>query len=181
MESSMLSRSTFAAIAVTFCIVQSAVGAVFEHSFTVTGDNGETGSGSFIWDDTTLPSGSFLTEGDLISFSLLITGGNVVGGSDSFTRAHCPPFIGVAADSTPDFGSALSFNCDNTTNRIQTTGSYTHELSAAGGAPIPLSELTMVPGLTTQLPPLAFIKSFAPRTILVGETSQLTLSFVNTH
>lgn len=123
--------------------------ALQQHSFTVTGDNGETGSGNFVWDDTVVADGGILTEAEIISLDLQISGGNVVSGSTSFDESSCGIFSGAF---TPDFAVGFIFECSNADNRIDySVGPYTHTLSAAG-VNSPVSVLTMVPGTTTAIP-----------------------------
>jgi hypothetical protein len=114
---------------------------VQQHNFSISGDNGENGSGTFTWDDVTVPSGSVLDFPDILSISITVSGGNVIGGTTNFTKTDCTN--GFAID-TPDFSSDINFWCDNRVNAIEGVEVYTNELNRGP------SILTFTPGT---LPP----------------------------
>lgn len=124
--------------------------AIQQHTFSVSGNNGETGSGSFTWDDSVVPNGSALATNDLslpaelLTISINISGGNTVGGSTTFTRADC---TGAYLRNTPDFTTDINFWCDNGTNSLDGVWYYSNELN--GG----VSNLTFAPGATAPVAP----------------------------
>mgnify|MGYP000854466892 FL=1 len=126
-----------------------ALAAQQQYSFTVTGNNGETGSGTFIWDDSVIPDGGSLdaATGDFLSFSVTIVGGNATGGSTTFDLASC---TGLTAAFTPLFGTQFTADCDNGIDSIAGTGTrfvwdFTNAVSVR-------STITVVPGTTTPVP-----------------------------
>ena len=128
--------------------------AIQQHTFSISGNNGETGSGSFTWDDSVVPNGSALASdslslpAELLTISINISGGNTVGGSTTFTRADC---TGAYLRNTPSFIQDINFWCDNGTNSLFGVEVYTNELN--GGA----SVLTFTPGAVapTSIPTLS--------------------------
>ena len=127
-----------------------ALAAQQQYSFTVTGNNGETGSGTFIWDDAVIPDGGTLDilAGDFLSFSVTINGGNATGGSTTFDLAGC---TSLAASFTPTFSIQFRANCFNGTDDIsQTITEFEWELFNAAGD---FSTITVAPGTTMPVPP----------------------------
>ncbi len=108
-----------------------ALAAIQQHTFSISGDNGETGTGMFTWDDQVVADGQPLSQdtqgtGDLLSVSITISGGNVVGGSTTFSLADCG---GAWLEFTPDFMSDINFWCNNGTNSLSGIVSYTNILN----------------------------------------------------
>jgi hypothetical protein len=127
-----------------------ALAAQQQYSFTVTGNNGETGSGTFIWDDSVIPDGGSLdaATGDFLSFSVTIVGGNATGGSTTFDLADC---TSVAAANTPTFSVNLRANCNNGIDSIATSPApigFAFENQALN-----VSTITVVSGTTMPVPP----------------------------
>lgn len=122
--------------------------AIQQHTFSISGDNGETGSGTFTWDDSVVPNGSVLPFPQVLTISINISGGNTVGGSTTFTRADCTD---AALAFTPDFTSGIdpdiNFWCDNGTNSLNGVWYYSNVLN---GGP---STLTFAPGATAPVAP----------------------------
>ncbi|MFK7977796.1 MAG: hypothetical protein AB8C02_16820 [Halioglobus sp.] len=116
-----------------------ALAVIQQHSFTLTGNNGETGNGQITWDDVVVPDGNVLNTVDVISVVISLTGGNVVGGSTSFTLADCTFASGT---NTPDFAIDLNFECDDGTNDLFPNANYSTLLN---GGP---STITFTPGAT---------------------------------
>jgi hypothetical protein len=80
------------------------------HNFTLTGDNGETGSGYFTWDDAIVLDGNSLITANIISGSITINGGTTPGGTQTFDLGGW----GITAlDVTPDFAVDLNITADN--------------------------------------------------------------------
>jgi hypothetical protein len=132
---------------------QPVAAALQQHTFTVTGDNGETGGGTITWDDAVNPAGSVLDETNVERFELSISGGNVAGGSDSFvvvpgTIDDCAIIV---ADATPDFSASLAVDCRGANNVVVFNGAFTHSLRSIDN-PTPVSTLTVTPGTTVTLP-----------------------------
>ena len=128
-----------------------ALAAQQQYSFTVTGSSGETGSGTFVWDDSVIPDGGSLdaATGDFLSFSVTIVGGNATGGSTTFDLADCTS--GLTAAFTPLFGTQFTANCDNGIDSIAGTGArFVWDFTSAVSA---LSTITVVPGTTMPVPP----------------------------
>jgi len=115
--------------------------AVQQHTFSITGTNGVTGTGSFTWDDTVIPNGTFI-EGvaDLLTVDINLTGGPVVGGSTHFSLADC---TFAYLETTPDFSLDINFWCDNGTNDLVGIAPYTNSLNDGQ------SLLTFTPGTTS--------------------------------
>jgi hypothetical protein len=127
--------------------------AIQQHTFSISGNNGETGSGSFTWDDSVVPNGSALANdgsmsipAEVLTISINLSGGNTVGGSTTFTRADC---TGAYLQNTPDFTSDINFWCDNGTNSLVGVDPY---LNLLNGGP---STLTFAPGATAPVAPTA--------------------------
>jgi hypothetical protein len=118
--------------------------AVQQHSFTLSGSNGETGGGTFTWDDAVVPTGNYVALSDVISLSLTISGGNVVGGTSSFTKANCTD---AALGNTPNFALDINFWCDNGSNSLFGVDPYTNDLNEGA------STLTFTPGTTAPVAP----------------------------
>ncbi|MBE9538301.1 MAG: IPTL-CTERM sorting domain-containing protein [Proteobacteria bacterium] len=130
-----------------------AMATIQEHTFSISGDNGETGTGSFTWDDAVVPDGSELAGFDmpaeLLSISITISGGNVVGGSTSFVRGDCTQAV---LQLTPNFINDINFWCDNGTNAIEGVETYSNILNSGSDG---FSRLTFAPGTTAPAPPPA--------------------------
>jgi hypothetical protein len=126
-----------------------ALAAQQQYSFTVTGNNGETGSGTFTWDDAVIPNGGSLdiATGDFLSFSVTIVGGNATGGSATFDLASC---TNLAAFDTPTFSTEFRASCDNGTDSIGSIITpFEWELFNLAGND---SIITVAPGTTTPVP-----------------------------
>lgn len=146
---SLLAASALAA----FHLSQPVSAAIQQHTFTITGNNGETGGGTITWDDTINPAGTLLDETNIERFELSISGGNVIGGSDIFvvvpgTTNDC---VIIVADATPDFSSSLAVDCGSANNIVDFNGAFTHTLRAISPSTA-LSTLTVTPGTTVTLP-----------------------------
>jgi hypothetical protein len=116
----------------------------FRHSFTITGLGGETGSGSFTWDDTVVANGNPLALGNIISGTLTVTGAAVPGGTQTFELAD---WTNVFFNLTPDFALQLVILADNgVATLIPPTTNYT--VVAQDGAAW-VTTLTFTPGATT--------------------------------
>jgi hypothetical protein len=116
--------------ALVFCTSSIAVAAIQQHTFQISGNNGETGSGTFTWDDAVVPNGTALADFsypvELLSVSINISGGNVVGGSTNFTRADCTEAV---LQNTPTFKQDINFWCDNGSNRLEGVEVFTNQLN----------------------------------------------------
>jgi len=137
-------------LGLALCASSLALATVQQHTFSVSGTSGETGAGTFTWDDTMHPDGSTLSVGDLLSLEISISGGNVLGGSDSFSLPDCT--AGVLSN-TPDFAIQLNFGCANGSNTFFATPSppqppYISNLVAFAGN----SLLSWQPGSTSVVP-----------------------------
>jgi hypothetical protein len=153
------------ALAAVMCAVVGVVAApgahagVLTHTFSISGDNGETGSGTFVWNDDTVnsetPVSNSLSDiGDVLSLSIEISGGNVIGGSTRFTQADC---VGAFLLDSPDFTTDINFFCNNGINTLAGISENTNFLNdtadfGAGLIPPVLgpasSTLTLSPGQT---------------------------------
>ena len=121
--------------------------AIQQHTFSITGNNGETGTGSFTWDDAAISSGTLNADTEsldpkLLSINITISGGNVTGGTSSFTRADC---AGAWLQYVPDFTTDINFWCNNGSNSLEGYETYVNILNGEA------STLTFSPGTTTQL------------------------------
>ncbi len=110
-----------------------ATAAIREHTFTILGDHGETGNGSFTWDDAVVPDGTLLSgpavvSPNVLSISITISGGNVVG-DGTFSLSDCTEAF---LDATPDFAIWLTFDCDNGTYRISDAAPHRFGLHPTG-------------------------------------------------
>lgn len=90
------------------------------HVFSITGSNGETGSGRFVYDSSAVADGdpvasSLVDTGDIISLSIQLSGGNVVGGTTTFELSDC---VGAFLEDSPDFGIDINFWCNNGVNSL---------------------------------------------------------------
>ncbi len=137
-----LLKST-ALLASLFCATSS-YAAIQSHTFSVTGDNGESGTGTFTWDDTVVPNGSTLSTANMLSLTYTITGGNVSGGSVTYTLADCSFAI---AEPTPSFTSDINFECNLPGNVLSAIPTFTASLNG--------STLTLSPGTTTPAAPVS--------------------------
>ncbi|MCG7982479.1 MAG: hypothetical protein JAY90_06950 [Candidatus Thiodiazotropha lotti] len=131
------------------------------HSFTFTGTGGETGNGSFTWDDTVVADGNPLPLGNIISGSLTITGGATPGGSQTFTLAD---WTNVIFTNTPNFAGDLNIAGNNGVATLTTLIPYT-ALASDGGAWT--TTLTFIPGATTMANPIAVPLLDLPALILI--------------
>ena len=105
-------------------------GAVQSHSFMLLGNNGEEGSGSFTWDDVTVPNGGTVEYDDLLSFSLTLNGGNVVGGSVTFEKGDCDDVLLLPA---PTFTTYLNVStCSKGGNTLMGEASFEGRLAGTG-------------------------------------------------
>jgi hypothetical protein len=139
---------------------EAATAAVFDTSFTLTGDNGETGSGSFRWSDDPDPGAGVTTgDGEVISLSITLSGGNVSGGSTSFSLADCSSF---GANVVPAFTTSIFFSCNNGVN--DTVASASNTVSLNGGA-----------SLITVSSPVTISAASSPASIPVLPTPALLL------
>lgn len=100
--------------------------AIQQHTFSISGTGGETGSGSFTWDDSVVLNGNALPFSEVLTISINISGGATVGGSTAFTRANCTDAI---LTNTPDFTTDINFWCDNGTNVLTAIDPYTNALN----------------------------------------------------
>lgn len=121
--------------------------AIQEQSFSVTGDNGECGIGRFTFDDQEIVMGGLVAhnpennDDSMLSFSLTLRGGKVVGEVTTFTRDDC---TNASARKYPDFTTDINFTCDNGVNI--TSGEYYNSvlLNSSSGSS---SRLTTSPGI----------------------------------
>ena len=125
-----------------------AMAAVQEHTFTITGETGETGTGSFTWDDSVVPDGSSLNglshilSPNVLSIHIEISGGSIVGGPIVFQRENCG---GAILRNTPNFSDEINFWCFNSPYHLEgVDASYAY----VNGGPSTLG-LTFSPGVTT--------------------------------
>jgi hypothetical protein len=108
------------------------------HNFTLTGNNGETGSGFFTWDDAIVLDGNSLITANIISGSVTINGGTTPGGTQTFALGDW----GITAlDVTPDFALDLNITADNGATTLAPFNPY--QANASWG-----SVITIVPGAT---------------------------------
>lgn len=114
-------------------------------NFTLTGDNGETGSGFFTWDDAVILDGNILPLGNVMSGSLTVTGGTTPGGTQTFALGQWTVAI---LRLTPDFAVDLNISADNGATTLGIFNNY--ETDASWG-----SRLTIVPGATVLANPPA--------------------------
>lgn len=135
-----------AVVTLLLCTSPIAMAAIQQHTFSITGNNGETGTGSFTWDDAVVANGTQLAanavavEPEILTISITISGGNIVGGSTTFNRPDC---TGAVLQNTPDFLADINFWCDNGTNDLVGVAPFANSLN--GGA----SNLAFTPGATS--------------------------------
>ncbi|MFV0680153.1 IPTL-CTERM sorting domain-containing protein [Ottowia sp.] len=140
-------RRLLAAALLLTALAGTASAAVLQHTFNISGDGGETGTGTFTWDDTVVPSGSALNlnstsiSANVLSISISISGGNAVGGSTQFTKADC---TGAILDSAPDFTADINFWCNNGTNTLSGIAPSVNDFNG-------VSQLTFTSGTTAPL------------------------------
>ena len=153
----------------------SSLAAIQIHSFTVSGNNGETGSGFFTYDDQTVLNGDPVADGgpsgtgDMLSLELTILGGNIVGGQTVFTLSDCSD---AYARFAPDFVDELNFSCNNGSNDVFGFQPFTADLNCVGGCG---DTVTFLPGTTyPALSQATLVAAANPTSIDVGETSTLT-------
>ena len=132
--------STLLVSASSFAVVQ-------QHTFSVSGDHGETGMGTFTWDDTTIPDGNELDQNDMLSFYMSISGGNVNGSPAVFNKADCL----LLTANTPDFllPDGLAITCIKGPNEIVSLSAPPSSISLLVGPPS--STLTFIPQSTMPL------------------------------
>jgi hypothetical protein len=132
------------------------------HVFTINGDNGETGSGRFVYDNSVVADGdpvarSLADTGDIISLTIELSGGNVIGGTTVFELEDC---VGAYLENSPDFGIDINFWCNNGVNSLsglEENVNYLNDAADFGAGLIePVlgpssSTLTIVPGRTVPL------------------------------
>jgi len=117
--------------------------AIQQHTFSITGNNGETGTGTFTWDDAVVANGNALIFGvNVLTVNISVSGGNVVGGATSFALADCTDAI---LDNTPNFGFDINFWCSNATNSLFGVAPYSNVLNQNGTS----STLTFAPVSTS--------------------------------
>jgi hypothetical protein len=80
------------------------------HNFTLTGNNGETGSGYFTWDDEVVLDGNNLPLLSVITGSVTVNGGLTPGGTQTFAFGD---WTNAALDLTPDFAADINILADN--------------------------------------------------------------------
>jgi hypothetical protein len=146
----MMLRRTLLAIGLFSSSI--ALATVQEHAFQITGNNGETGTGTFTWDDIVVPDGSQLNlSSNVLSIFIKISGGNVVGGTTTFTKTDC---VGAELSLTPNFTEDINFWCNNGSNDLRGVDFYSNELNFGA------STLTFSPGTTgLATPPQLSIES----------------------
>lgn len=125
--------------------------AIQQHTFPITGSGGETGMGRFTWDDAVISSGALnentsSLDAELLSINITISGGSVIGGTTSFTRADCS---GAVLQYVPSFTTDINFWCNNGTNSLEGVFFYTNALNGEG------STLTFAPGTTAPVVAMA--------------------------
>ncbi|WP_020209167.1 hypothetical protein [Gilvimarinus chinensis] len=125
-------------------VLPAAHAAIQTHSFTITGSNGESGSGSFTWDDTVVANGNPLSLGDIISLTMTISGGNIVGSPTTYSLTDC---MGATLENTPDFTASLNWNCYNGQNQLAAQGAFSNELNFGA------SSITFAAGTTSSAAP----------------------------
>jgi hypothetical protein len=123
-----------------------ALATVQQHTFSISGSNGETGSGSFTWDDATVPDGQVLSDGlipaELLSLTISATGGFLFDGSLELDLSDCTgAFLGL----TPAFLNDLTFFCDDDGFFLSGNGGF----EAGYGSDSVVTTLTFSPGATT--------------------------------
>ena len=106
--------------AAVLCCPALAQAVIQQHTFSIAGDGGETGTGYFTWDDQVVSNGSPVSAslsdlGNIIDLRIEISGGNVIGGTTVFTESDC---LGAYAQNAPDFAVDINFNCNNTVNTV---------------------------------------------------------------
>ncbi len=132
---------TFFLLPLFLVFINKASAIQMRHTFTFTGDQGETGSGYFIWDNDTVPNGNPLTLPDIIEGSIIMLGGDTPGGEQTLALAD---WTAVTLTNTPDFSNNMNFSANNGAMNIVLTGVYSSFTSWE-------SALTFVPGTTTTL------------------------------
>ncbi|MBV2121636.1 MAG: hypothetical protein KUF74_09295 [Candidatus Thiodiazotropha sp. (ex Ctena orbiculata)] len=142
-------------------VISDAFAIELRHRFSFTGSGGETGSGSFTWDDTVVADGNPLPLGNLISGTLTITGGATPGGSQTFLLAD---WTNVIFTNTPNFAGDLNIAGNNGTATLTTLIPYT-ALASDGGAWT--TTLTFTPGTTSVANPIAVPLLDLPGLILI--------------
>ena len=147
------------ALAVSLVLPTAAHAVIQTHTFSISGDNGETGSGQFTWDDDVVADGSPVANsladtGAVLTLNIQISGGNVIGGSTTFTLADC---VGAFLENAPDFGADINFVCNNAVNSLSGFSPYVNYMNdtddqGVGVRPPALgpnsSTLTFTPGST---------------------------------
>jgi hypothetical protein len=136
-------------------------------NFTLTGDNGETGSGFFTWDDAVVPDGNPLTLADLMSGSLTVTGGTTTGGTQTFAVGqwtvailrYTPDFNAIIPPNVQPFD--LNISADNGVTTLAIFDTYTTDASWG-------SRLTIAPGATVLANPPAATPQAIPLLDLPG-------------
>jgi len=124
-----------------------AMATIQKHTFNISGDTGETGTGSFTWDDATVPDGSILNglphilSPNVLSIHIEISGGSIIGGPIVFDKSDCN---GAVLTNTPDFTNEINFWCYKAPYNMEGVDpSY----AFVNGGPSTLA-LTFFPGVT---------------------------------
>lgn len=147
------------AIAALLTTISSANAALLTHTFGISGDNGETGAGTFTWDDTVVGNGSPVSDslvdlGAILSLSIEISGGNIIGGTTVFTGSDC---VGAYLQDSPDFLTDINVFCNNGVNtlsgRTENVNYLNDTVDFGAGLTQPIlgpssSTLTFSPGVT---------------------------------
>ncbi|MES9867338.1 MAG: hypothetical protein ABW157_18590 [Candidatus Thiodiazotropha sp. LLP2] len=120
------------------------------HNFTLTGDNGETGSGFLTWDDAVILDGNNLPFLNVISGSLTVNGGTTPGGTQTFAIGD---WTNAVLNLTPNFAADINILANNGAESL--TPAFPYINNASWG-----STLTFAPGATVLATPPA-----APRAI----------------
>lgn len=146
--------------AAVLCCPALAQAVIQQHTFSIAGDGGETGTGYFTWDDQVVSNGSAVSAslsdlGNIIDLRIEISGGNVIGSTTVFTGSDC---LGAYAQNSPDFTVDINFNCNNTVNTLSGFNNFINYMNdtadaGAGVRPPALggansSTLTFTPGVT---------------------------------
>jgi hypothetical protein len=126
-----------------FCTSADAV--EMRQNFTLTGNNGETGTGFFTWDDTVILNGNILPLGNVMSGSITVTGGATPGGTQTYLLGD---WTVALLNATPDFAVDLNFSANNGPTNLAIFNIY--ETDASWG-----SRLTFTPGATVLANPPA--------------------------
>lgn len=146
--------------AAILCCPALAQAVIQQHTFSIAGDGGESGTGYFTWDDQVVSNGSSVSEslsdlGNIIDLRIEISGGNIIGGPTVFTESDC---LGAYAQNAPGFTVDINFVCNNGVNSLSPFDppgiNYLNDTVDQGaGLTVPVlgansSTLTFTPGAT---------------------------------